>query len=331
MSILGSKNRLLPLFIMFGILLVTLIINVVFFQWYRKNNLDSYLAGVFEKRDLMHETASPKVILVGGSNVAFGFNSSIVSEGIGLPVVNAGLQGGLGLRFTINEVKPFINSSDIVLISPEYESLFKCLNGGEVLSQMMIVNPASWRNISSFCEIWWLMRVFPSVHTGAIKNMIELERNPSCEFCKSDMSIYSRAAFDPLTGDILTNILAAKPDTDLQFRLGYEVPNYWLKDSIKELNKFNRYVVEENAKLVFVYPNTVTIANKSTLEKLSKLDEILRSELNFLVLNTPAEADFSDDYMFDTIYHLNSQGSAMRSEMLVKELCNSGLENLNCR
>lgn len=331
MSTSNSKNFLVTLVILTGILLVTVMVNVLLLQRYRQNNLDSYLAGVFEKRDLLETTPSSKIILVGGSNVAFGFNSRIISEGTGLPVVNAGLQGGLGLRFTINEVKPYINPGDIVLISPEYENLFMCLNGGEVLSQMMIVDPASLGNISAFCEAWWLLRVFPSVHTSAIKNMIELQRYPSCPYCRSVMDIYSRAAFDPSTGDILTNTPASKPETDLQFRFGYNMTNRWFKDSIKVLNKFNEFVLEKNASLVFLYPNTSMIADGNTIDRLNDLDEILRNNLDFLVLNTPAEADFAYEYMFDSKYHLNSLGSALRSEMLVKELCTAGIEGLLCK
>ena len=54
------------------------------------------------KGNLIRQTPSPKVVFVGGSNVAFGIDSETFYDGIGLAVNNAGLLDGMGLRYTID-------------------------------------------------------------------------------------------------------------------------------------------------------------------------------------------------------------------------------------
>lgn len=331
MSTSNSRRLLVFTINLLSIFLITLVVNAVLLMNYRQNNLDSYVAAVFDKQALLSSTPSPKIILVGGSNVAFGFDSRRLSEGTGLPVVNAGLQGGLGLHFMLNSIKPSINRGDIVLLSPEYHILFNRLSWGEVLAQMLVIDPGSWKNISTFNEVWQLLKTFPTVHTEAIRNRFELEMNPKCQFCKSDLSVYSREAFDPETGDITTNQLEGKPEEDFSMKLGYALPNFWIKKSIRSLNRFNEYVVAKGATLFFVYPNTVTPTDAYTRDLLNRLDAYLQAQLDFPVLDTPSQAEFAKEYMFDTPYHLNSKGRLLRSENIVIDLCKMDLPALHCQ
>jgi hypothetical protein len=60
---------------------------------------DNYLAAVLEKDRLIRNTPSPKIILVGGSNLAFGIDSRMMQDSLGLRVVNMGLYAKLGLKY----------------------------------------------------------------------------------------------------------------------------------------------------------------------------------------------------------------------------------------
>ncbi|HVD61344.1 MAG TPA: hypothetical protein VNC11_10775, partial [Gemmatimonadaceae bacterium] len=65
---------------------------------------NNYLAAVLEKDRLIRNTPSPKVILVGGSNLAFGIDSKLMQDSLGLRVVNMGLYAKLGLRYMLAQV-----------------------------------------------------------------------------------------------------------------------------------------------------------------------------------------------------------------------------------
>lgn len=79
------------------------------------------IARTIEKHLRLEKTPPPRTILVGGSNVSFGFDSRLLEEGLGKPVINMGLAAGLGIEFMLNEVRSHISAGDTVLLSFEYD------------------------------------------------------------------------------------------------------------------------------------------------------------------------------------------------------------------
>ena len=69
---------------------------------------DNYLAAVLEKDRLIRSTPSPKIILVGGSNLAFGIDSRMLRDSLNVNIVNMGLYAKLGLRYMLAQVKPYV-------------------------------------------------------------------------------------------------------------------------------------------------------------------------------------------------------------------------------
>jgi hypothetical protein len=62
--------------------------------------------------------------MIGGSNVIYGFNSGILSDSLGMPVINAGLTRPMGLEFMLDFASRYLCSGDVLMISPEYEHFF---------------------------------------------------------------------------------------------------------------------------------------------------------------------------------------------------------------
>src|SRR5437879_5998760 len=98
----------------------------VFFLLLARFNPDAeenYLAATVDKHRRLAQTRPPRVILVGGSNLALGIQSDRLEVALGRPVVNMGLAQGLGLEFMLNEVQAAIGSGDTVVLSVEYNLL----------------------------------------------------------------------------------------------------------------------------------------------------------------------------------------------------------------
>lgn len=87
---------------------------------------DNYRAAVIDKERLLDRAASPRVVLVGGSGLAFGVDSPTLEQALGRDarVVNMGLHAGLGLEFMMNETLQSLRSGDTVVLSPEYDVLW---------------------------------------------------------------------------------------------------------------------------------------------------------------------------------------------------------------
>ena len=303
------------------LIIITVFVNYQLIQIYRERNINTYLAAIIDKETILKNTPSPKIIIIGGSNVAFGFDSSLMKQKVGIPVVNTGLQGGLGIRFAMNFVKPYIKEGDILIISPEYNNILGDLNGGEVLAQLLILYPKGILSISSFNEVWELLKAFPAVHTEAIKLFFEDKLKNECSLCEGNTKIYYRSAFNPETGDITTNYVRPKPQEKEQIELIYKVPNPQFSGNIRFLDNFYEYVVSKNAKMYFVYPSLVNHFDDNTKEILQQTEIVLNQELAFPILDSVKDSLFPNDMMFDSPYHLNNQGRIIRSAQISNELC----------
>lgn len=309
--------------------MITGLVNLQLVKKYRERNLNSYLAAVIDKEELLKNTPSPKIIIIGGSNAAFGFDSGLISRKTGIPVVNTGLQGGLGIRFAINYVKPYIHEGDIVLLSPEYHNIFATLKGGEILAETLIVYPRGIRYISSFNEVWEILKALPAVHTSAIELYFEKHLRHKCYACVNE-KIYYRTAFDPLNGDITTNNDYSYLSKTQILTLMYKMPNPELSSNIKFFNDFNDYVLSKKAKAYFFYPSTVKPEDVSTIKLLNSLAEYLPKHLTMPMPESLVDTQYPDELMFDTAYHLNDMGRVYRSNRVVDALCKAE-PGLDCK
>ena len=324
----SSKKWRLPVSIIV-LILVLIFVNYQAAKIYSAHNQGNYLAAISDKEELLKNTPSPKVILVGGSNVAFGFDSKIIGAKLGMPVVNTGLQGGIGIRFALNFVKPYIHEGDIVIVSPEYENILDQMTGGDVLAEMLMLYPKGFHSLSSLNEAWEFIRAFPTIHTNGIHLVLEDKVTNECKECIGNRIIYYRSAFDPKTGDITTNNTNINKFGQHELVLDYTVPNIRLNQNVAFFNQFNQFVASQNAAMYFVYPSIVDNFDEKTNKVLQKTSAILERNLNFPILGTLKESAFPNDLMFDTFYHLNNRGRTLRSSKIADDLCLADTK-LNC-
>lgn len=109
------------------------------------HNRQAYLYEYVAKERMLREVPPPRIIFVGGSNLAFGLDSGIIADSLGLNVVNYGLHGGLGLKYMIDDVARNLQRGDIVVVAPEYEHFYNAMYGGDAeLSSALVYS--GWKN-----------------------------------------------------------------------------------------------------------------------------------------------------------------------------------------
>lgn len=65
-------------------------------------------------------TTSPRLLITGGSGAHYTLNSELIEQGLGLPVINLGLDGPIGLDVILPSVIDQVKPGDYVLLIPEY-------------------------------------------------------------------------------------------------------------------------------------------------------------------------------------------------------------------
>ena len=283
----SSSERRPPLWVLVSILLVVnLVVNGTLYAAYRQRNMQGYLAAFLDKEALLQITHGQRVILVGGSSVAFGYDSRVLAKRLGRPVVNMGLQGGLGIRFQLESIKPYLHEGDIIILSPEYHNIVSLLASGDLLTQMLVVYPQGVKYLSSGHEVLELLRSLPSVHTSAVRNMVEDYFGKGCYICTSTEKIYYRAAFSVQTGDITTN---NNPENQKPVTVP-SIPTLnrsALEKNIRYMNTFYRQMQAKGIKVYFSYPSIVKTENKAIEDQLTATAALLQAELSIPDLGYP--------------------------------------------
>lgn len=111
-------NRFLQKVLFFGICSIIIFYILYKIPMYSKSN--TYLNGIHYKHELLKVTSSPRLLLHGGSNIAFGIDSEKLEKELSIPVINLGIHAGLGATFIIEDLKSIMQPNDLIILSPEY-------------------------------------------------------------------------------------------------------------------------------------------------------------------------------------------------------------------
>jgi len=269
------------------------------------NGKDNYLAATFNKMKLLENTLSPKMVLVGGSNIAFGLDSTKTRQAFGLPVVNMGLHSGLGLKFMLDQVKPYINKNDIVVIVPEYSQYVgDSFYGDEALLEVVMIT-----------KDWSALGYIPALKIPNIA--LRLNRiifSYYNEHVNSD-SIYSRNSFNS-DGDLTAHL--ALPN--VKFSIDYKaLPADINQKAIRYLYNFIATNADHGITTLILYPCLARSYYHRQAATIAKIAGAF-SNNGIHVLSSAQDFVYDDDLFFNTHYHLNAQGRSLHTEKTIQAL-----------
>jgi hypothetical protein len=303
--------------------LIALSIVALYFENPIVKNTNDYLSAIIDKHKKLETTNPPRIILVGGSNLAFGVDSKEIQDSIGIPVINMGLHAGLGYPFMLGEIKNEIKKYDIIILSMEYN-----LSGEyyDLISYVRNIYPKSTSFISSTLVNRALYEY--NIRINSLKDYIAQIQNNRFFWIgnkgKSKIEvvtdtnniydIYKRSSFSDY-GDILPSI-TKKSGKELSGREKIAKSNY--TSFIKTLNRFGEDVKSKGATIYFLFPNYPNSEFKKNKDAIDFYENQLVKRLNIKMINKPISFVFPDSCFFDTVYHLNNVGRKKRTDLLVQ-------------
>lgn len=85
----------------------------------------SWLRQMYEEKSaIASQTEAPRRLLIaGGSGAHYTINSDLIAEELGMPVINLGLDGPVGLNAILTTLLEKVRPGDVVLLVPEYQIL----------------------------------------------------------------------------------------------------------------------------------------------------------------------------------------------------------------
>ncbi len=277
----------------------------------------SYMGELKYKYERLRETQGPRIIIVGGSGMAFDVDSALFKENFPeYEIVNMGMYAALGSSAVLNLTLPQLHEGDIVIFAPEQNpQTLSCFLGADyawqALDGALYMLPAF---LNSEDNIALMLSSFPRFATDKFKMFVT-------ETAPDPTSIYRLSAFNEY-GDI-ADVLSENVMTD-----GYDINTdiayneYVIEDDfIDYLNDYNKKVSGCGAKFLFAYcpANELAVGDlaDSTLKDYASY---LKSRFDFDILGDPHNAVMDFEWFYDTNYHLNSSGKIFYTRQLIRDL-----------
>ncbi len=125
----------------------------------------------------------PAIVLFGGSNVAFGYDSKIIYDSLHIPVINAGLHASVGLKYMIDDCFPNLKKGDILVFSPEYDHFYGDMAyGQQPMADLAYISNFKIANTFTYKQWISVINNTPKYLRGKIEsnvfNILGLETDP---------------------------------------------------------------------------------------------------------------------------------------------------------
>jgi hypothetical protein len=277
---------------------------------------DNYLAAVLEKDRLIRTTPSPKIILVGGSNLAFGIDSRMVRDSLDVNVVNMGLYARLGLRYMLAQVKPYIRPGDVVVIVPEYDQFYgKFSEGDNTLNTALLYAPAD--RIGDFIKSYSVIDVVlrprvENVRRGFLQGTADLFGVKNKYFPPDTNPVYNRRSFNEY-GDMTSHLGRKGMNPNSIFVSELPPSKEFNTRTLDILNDIGDAARARGAHAYFLFPSYIDRSYAINTVAISSLERRLRKGMRIPILGGPREFVYPSSWFFDTRYHLNQAGRGPRT------------------
>ena len=300
-----------------AILLVTallpLALMLVFYTLTPDAYTDSYYAELPVKTERLDTVPGQRVVVIGGSSVAFGIDSKLIETELGMPCVNFGLYAAFGLKPMLDLAEDRLHEGDIVVIAPEITSqMYSTYCGYDYLLQAFETRPSALIGLGTDYAFGLSSKV-PGYRKAA--------RALRAQGGAPVAGVYALSSFDEY-GDIIY------PREENVMELGYSEDNLpeideaiVTKDFIDMINGFVKTARRSGAEVYFSFCPVNALSVKAVPEETkAAFEDALRRGLYCELLSPLSDHIMDEGFFYDSNYHLTSSGMKYNSLMLVSDL-----------
>lgn len=271
---------------------------------------DTYYGVLRQMYDRLRQAEGKRIILIGGSAMAFGLNVSFLeSELEGYAVCPFGLYGTIGTKAMMELAKPLLREGDIVILSPEISELPLSLYFS---SEEMWKAAESDLSLALFCgDPGAMLGSFPEYVADRLSYAVN--GNPRAE------GVYSADSFDEDCQMIYPrdyNIMPAMYDPDSPVTFD---PSLLGEDFVAYLNGYyaDCYAAGAAVHYNFCPINRMAVAGDADIEGYYRK---LLTELDFPVLGDPNNYIMDAEWFYDSNFHVNTAGSLVYTAQLTEDI-----------
>jgi hypothetical protein len=216
----------------------------------------------------------------------------------------------------LEEVTRDLRKSDIAVISLEYQSFYNSPEGFSTDHLMLAkANPDIWSSLTFEQK----RNAIATLPLAAQQKIFRILRSATPRNEGADLSdkIETYSGFNKF-GDLTSHLQLEWPyeDTD-RFELSSRTINPTV---LPLLQSFSKKLGERGVHVVYSYSPLKRDFYETHKRAIATLHERLSSAPPLAVLHPPATLVFDAPMFFDSIYHLNAKGRAVRSRLLAQDI-----------
>lgn len=273
-------------------------------------DFDSALADKYMR---LKHTEGNRIILVGGSNLAFGMNSALLEERFeGYSVVNLGTSRHYGILPLFDLLLANVRRGDVVVFCPEYyKEMFAAAQTGTITnwqyleSNYDILKDMDLRNNSALLETF--------------ADYLNTKRSYLPDKKINSKPAYIRSGFNKY-GD-----LACERSMDREFTLNLPEMDVLTEEGMARYNALCKQLTQMGAVCCFTFPcrysgeEEPAAIKEQTASFTAALKSMLDSSYCTIISNIE-DYYFSGDIFYDTDYHMTLEGADLRTRQLIADL-----------
>lgn len=275
---------------------------------------DTFMGELKSKYERLKETSGKRIVLVGGSGVAFDCDSALMDDFFpSYEIVNFGMYAGLGTKAVMDLSENYIHEGDIVILSPEQsEQTFSDYFNGEYMWQAADGAFGMLRDLKSE-NFEAMLGNFPRFALEKL-NYVMKGQKPQTD------SIYQKKSFNTY-GDIeldtcRENILPNGYDVNQKVRFTEDVVQPEFMDYMNDWAKR----LEKKGAVVWYRYCPVNKLSVEDMDDLAAYDVFLSQKLDFPVIGNPENSLMEAEWFFDTNFHLSQPGKEVNTVQLIRDM-----------
>ena len=280
---------------------------------------EAYYAELADMYDRLYETEGKKIVIVGGSNVAFGINGELLENslrGMGLQytVCPFGLYAAVGTSAMLDLSLDALGEGDVVILAVE--------PGLQTMSTYFGAT-AFWKCVEEKPEM--LLKLSGAKQSAMVGNYVPYLQERLSIYMEGNYpvveGVYAEASFNERCDMIYPregNVMPVGYDTSMTIDLKSLV----IQDAFAEqVNAYCAAAREKGAKVVLSFSpmNRSAMVDRSE-DTLNGFFELCNQTFDCPVISDPGDYVLPSGWFYDTNFHLNEAGADLRTYMLAEEL-----------
>ena len=272
---------------------------------------NSFVGALDEKVDRLYSCDSAKLVIVGGSSVAFGIDSALIEKYVSMPVVNFGLYAALGTKVMLDLSEDAISEGDIVIIAPELDA------------QTLSLYFSSSTTLRALDGNFSMLKYLDFEHTFSLLGASWDFTREKIKYLRSEIpdpaGVYNSKNFNSY-GDLVwqrnENVMNYYYDPNTSIDLD---PSILSEDFCEYLNDYIAKAEKKGASVYFGYcpMNSLALVEGCDPESFA---EYLESNIDCNFISDIGNYVYDSGYFYDTNFHLNDAGVKKHTVNLVKDV-----------